>query len=805
MAWQDRIRNEACELCPLFEEAEHVCLMGHGPRKAKVMIVGEAPGEREDAAHKAFVGQSGQLLRQTLKEAGLDPDDCYITNVAKCRPPDNRTPTKAELRTCADNYLARELRVVDPDFILAVGNSPLQALTGRSGITKYRGQSFGSDPVVFASFHPAYVLRSPQFKPTFRSDLERFASLVRGESSKAAPSRVRIVRTKSGLESLRDLLLASPVIAFDFETNDKGPKVPKKDRYYNPWDPDGAIVCVSFSVEEGQSYVVPLWHDESPWRSQWRKVLRYFKPALERPGVKLVAHNGKFDCKWAYASGVYPQLTFDTMLAAHMLEENRLKGLKPLSQLYLGADAYEIELVDTHAIPLKKLARYAGKDTDYTLRLYWILREEFRNQPRLTRVFSKLMMPASNALTKVELGGMWVDPTRLAEQKAQVSNAKEAARKKLLKYVPKEKRDTINFNSTQQLAQWLFGDLGLSIIEKTKTGAPSTNESVLLRLARKHKAPAILLDYRHWKGNLEKLEAWDQARDSKSRIHTNYKLYGTVTGRLSSERPNLQQVPREGTMRTCFGAPPGWRFIEADYSQVELRIAAMLAHDTTLLRIFATGGDPHLTTASQVTGLTPAQVLESDATGKTEHRKKAKAVNFGFLYRMGAKKFVEYARDNYGVDVTQEEAERVRKRFYALYSRLLPWHDRQVRLARKYGWVHSPIGRIRHLPTVQSSDDSLRADAERQAINSPVQSFASDLMLMSLVRLESEFLATRTRVVGTVHDAILFEAREDYAEEAAARIKEVMEDMAYIEKVFGAEVTVPIAVDIKIKQYWGER
>jgi DNA polymerase-1 len=291
--------------------------------------------------------------------------------------------------------------------------------------------------------------------------------------------------------------------------------------------------------------------------------------------------------------------------------------------------------------------------------------------------------------------------------------------------------------------------------------------------------------------------------DGRSRIHTNYKLFGTVTGRLSSEKPNLQQVPREGTMRTCFGAPPGYLFLEADYSQVELRIAAMLAHETTLLRIFATGGDPHLTTAAEISGLTPQQVLESDAAGGTEHRKKAKPVNFGFLYGMGEPKFITYARDNYGVVVSEEDAHEYREKYFRLYPKLLNWHDRQRRLVRRYGRVHSPIGRVRHLPDVFSGDKGVAAEAERQAINSPVQSLASDMMIMAMIRLSGMLRRPQALIVATVHDMIGFQIREDYIEEATPLIRSTMQDMRPLKKLFGANITVPIEVEIKVGTHWG--
>jgi uracil-DNA glycosylase family 4 len=815
MPWQDKIRDADCTLCPLHKSAGHVCLMGSGPRKAKVMIVGEAPGEREDDSHQAFVGRSGQLLRDVLRRVGLDPDEVFITNVAKCRPPENRAPTKAEAKTCAASYLKRELAAVDPDFVLALGNTPLQALVGRSGITKYRGALYGN---VFPTFHPAYVLRSPQFEPQFVSDLERFARLARGEAEPTqARSKLKIIKSESQLDWLKKELATKEVVAFDFETSDRGPGYKKDERYFAPWDPpvegrQAAMVCASFAWEEGASVVLPLWHVESPWMDRWREVWTGFRGVLCRDHLKLVAHNGKFDCKWAWHFGVPLRMTFDTMLAAHILDENRLKGLKPLSEQLLGASAYGIELIDSHLMSLTKLSRYAGKDTDYTLRLYHIFKAQLQSEPRLRRIFARLMMPASHELTKIELGGMYVDPKHLDEQMRRVTRDKRRAAKKLQEFIPQDvvyqrKQDpgVLNLNSPQQLGQWLFRDLKLPILETTKTDAPSTAESTLLRLAKRHPGPALLLEYRKHKGNLEKLVAWERARDARGRIHTNYKLFGTVTGRLSSEDPNLQQVPREGPMRQCFGSPPGWSLVEADYSQVELRIAAMLSRDGTLLRIFATGGDPHLSTAAQVSGLTPQEILDSDKTGKTEHRKKAKAVNFGFLYGMGEKKFVEYARDNYGVDVTPSEAKVARDGFFELYSRLVPWHDRQRRLVGRHGRVHSPIGRVRHLPTVWSSDRSVVADAERQAINSPVQSMASDCMLLSLVRLADHLSPLRARVVGTVHDSLLFEIRDGYVDEAVKIIRHTMETemMELMEKWFDVQFTVPIEVEIKVGQHWG--
>lgn len=787
--WKDKIRNPDCELCPLHEHAEYVCLMGSGPKNADVMVIGEAPGAREDEEHRAFVGPAGKLLDELLSQAGLTRDDCYITNVAKCRPPENRTPELRELKICASEYLSKEIAAVEPRFILLLGNSALRGMVGRSGITKYRGTTFPlGATTAMAAFHPAYALRNPKHLVALQADFKRFGRLVRGEPDpEAAATKVKIVKTKKHLLWLKRQLAKAEVISYDIETTG-----------LEEWHDDSRIVSISFSWAQGQAVVVPLWHHASPWERSWKSVLLGLKPELEREDAKYIAHNGKFDCRWLARFGVFVPQTFDTMLAAHLLDENRPKGLKPLSQVLLGVSAYDIgdDVRDAYNVPLRRLAIYNGKDTDYTLRLYYLFRQQLIEEPRLARIFKFLMMPASNALTRIERGGMYLDVERTEKILKKVTAEVNKAESELRSYVPEYNRDNINFNSHPQVGHWLFTELGLPIIERTGKGAPSSKESVLLRLAKEHPAPKALLEYRAWIKKQQFLASWLERVDEKGRVHTNYKLAGTTTGRLSSEKPNLQQVPREGIMRTCFGAPKNYYFIQADYSQVELRIAAMVSGDPTMLRAYLTGEDLHMKTACETTGWTPDQVDK-------ETRKKAKAVNFGFLYGMGAPKFVEYARDNYDVEVSLEEAQAIRERFFQTYSRLRPWHDRQRRLVRRYQRVQSPIGRVRHLSDVQSSDKNVQAEAERQAINSPVQSLASDLMLLSLVRLSDTLPQRDARIVGTVHDSILLEARASVAFDVANTVKEVMEDMSPVKKMFGYEITVPIVADVEVTQHWG--
>lgn len=785
--FRDKIRNPKCKLCPLHKDAEHVCLMGDGLRSAPVMVIGEAPGAREDEEHRAFVGPAGKLLDELmLKLAGLKREDLYITNANKCRPPANRTPKNPEIKTCVEHYLSKELEAVNPDFVLTLGNPALYSMTKKSGIMKHRGNLYDVNGyTVFPTVHPAAVLRNPSYASVFTADLLRFGRLVRGEKSELTTS-VRIVANPQHLRWLCGKLAKAKAISYDLETTG-----------LQEWEEGAQIVSIAFTWEAGESAFVPLHHNKTPWRNPQR-VLSILKPFLERTDCKYVAHNGKFDCRWLAAAGIQVPQVHDTMLSAHMLDENRAKSLKVLSQLILGADAYGLgeELKDARTIPMKRLAVYNGKDTDYTYRLWRTFREQLVAEPRTARVFQKLMMPASNALVTVERNGLWVDQDRL---KKRMRRAQEIENKLVVfmkQHVPKKKRADFNFNSPQQVGPWLFDDLALPHFFKTDAGQRSTNESTLVQLKKEHKAVEALLLYRMWHKRLTTyFRPWGENSKMDGLLHTVYKLFGTVTGRLSSQNPNMQQVPRDEFMRGILGAPPGWTFVGMDYSQIELRIAAFVAHEQRMLRMFAAGEDIHLAMAVRLTGKHPSKITK-------EERKLAKAVNFGFLYGMYPMKFTIYAKDNFDLDVRLDEAERFRDQFFEQFPALVPWHSRQRRLVHRYGYVVSPLGRKRNLPDIRSGNDKVVKEAERQAINSPVQSTASDITLTSLVIVDGMIDHDEVKIVGTVHDQLLFNIRDEAVEKWVPRIHQAMENPP-LYKWFGAQIDVPTLVDVELGQHWG--
>lgn len=795
-----QVRNEGCQLCPLHATAQSVCLLGDGPVPNRVMLIGEAPGAREDDIAKPFSGAAGQYLDRILAEAGLPRSTVYITNSVRCRPPENATPTRGQIKACG-TYMDSELEIVRPTHVLLLGNVALQAILGTSGVMKKRGTAQqvqllkdGPPTTVFTTVHPAAVLRNPSLEGVFLADLQSFARLTRGEDRRPE-TKSALIQSSKGLAKLCKMLEAMDgPIAFDVETGSLDPDDP--DGGLNPWFPQGVIHTVAFSWEAGRSYVVSLEHPATQWDIPVSRVYEALNIALS--GKKMIGHNLKFDVSWMKVKGVNLYGHFDTVLAAHLLDENRPKGLKSLSRTYLGADEYEAGIsFGAEATHLAKLAIYNGKDADYTLRLYHYFKEELVKQPRLLRLFVKLMMPASRAFVNIEASGFPVDVKRLEERHKEALATIERLTTEMMEYVPDDLKPLANFRSPVFLGTWFFDRLGLPILERgAKSGRPSTNESVLLRLRSQHPAIDKLMELRKW----QKYEStytrnWIERvkRARKPRLYTSYNLSGTVTGRLSS---NMQQVPRDLFIRGIIGTRPGWKFIEADFSQVELRIAAMLSGDRALIRAFNNGEDPHAQTAAAVMGKPQSQVTKDE-------RKMAKAVNFGFLYGMGARKFKTYAKEKYGVEVTDEEAQAYRKAFFAQYNALLPWHDRQRRTVHNIGSVRSPIGRVRHLPTINSTDDMVVGEAEREAINSPVQGLASDFTVLAMVELEKILDISNARILGNVHDAILLEARDEVADEVAAKVKHVMENLP-LKKLFGWETTVPIEAEVTVGTHWGE-
>lgn len=816
---QLRVRNAVCDLCSLSENAEEICTTGRGPIDADIVVVSKNP------SGKAY----SEVLKDALRTAGLDPERILFTSAVKCLDFTSDV-RKTHVKACKP-YLETELEVVQPKWILALGNEPLQAIIGKSGISKYRGRVFqrSDGSKVIPTISPAAAIRNPGQAQGFQADIGFFAAQVMGKGSGLNKPKMRFIQTKEDLKWLVKELQEANLISYDIETT-----APSE------FDDEAAIVSLAGTTVNGEGQVrvwaVPLFHPESPFRKQWQRVLRILAPHLTTI-KRQVAHNGKFDARWLRHFGVRMSVTFDTLLAQHTIDENKPRGLKPMARVRLGVPPWGIDTKNLLTTPIKEVLEYNILDTFYTYHIYLQLREELIKQPRLLRLYKKLILPANEEYIDTERHGIWVDRERLATNGKIAQDELNAIEEKLMEWVPpvmdpseyeeldwphtaKGKPAEVNFNASNFARWFLFEHLELPVLARGKkkddgsSGDPSMKEDVLLELRGQHPVVELMLERVKWQKYCSSFfSAYEEVIGDDDRIHTTFKLYGTVTGRTSSGKAeeekitahrgklrgvNLQQVPRDPFVRGLFGAPPGWSFVQADYSQIELRVVALLSRDPTMLHLYQTGQDIHRATAASVLGIPPSQIDKVQ-------RKSAKAVNFGFVYGMGAKKFVSTAFEKYDLRFSIEEAAEIRKAYFAQFTGLQPWHAKQRKLVRTYKRVQSPLGRVRHLPDIDSGDQGVRAEAERQAINSPVQSFASDITLLAMVIINQRFRdeGIKGHCVGTVHDACNFEIWDPHMPKALPIIKDTMENLPLRQK-FGIHIDIPIIADLAVGSHWGD-
>jgi DNA polymerase I-like protein with 3'-5' exonuclease and polymerase domains/uracil-DNA glycosylase len=835
------VRNAACTECRLHSdtEPEDICITGQVTRlgKPRIAVVTKFPVTKDSRTYRELCAY--------FDEVGLDHSSFMWASALKCRTY-SLDPTKTDQKTCS-LFLRAEFAYMDFDYVLALGSEAWFAASGWANITQHRGKLFDiaeGAGVIFPTISPSAVNRNPGMRGGFVADLAYFARMVKGEADDGPAHhtndghRTRVM-DKTGLKSALRAFRDAWAVSYDIETTGA-----------SEHDSDARVVSIAVTTTQGpdmtdaHTWEIPLYHPESPFVRQWVAVLIHIVKALMRC-PRRVAHNAKYDTKWMQHFTKLERFlpTFDTIVAASVLDENRPKGLKPLAQMLLGAEPWGIDTKNLLETPLDEILTYNGLDTWHTLRLYFVFSEHLADRPRQKAMFRHILMPLVRELCYVERRGVYVDQDQLHENWNVVRSNLDRIHTALEQHLPESnpfekyrKRDGVmtsdgvNWNPSNFLRWFVFEHLGMPVLATGKAkddgspGDPSLAEAVMMTLAEmegdKTGPATLLLERVKWnKFDTAFFAPWSTQIDENSRMHSVFKPWGTVTGRLSSGKEdaekitgkaqirgvNLQQVPRGPLTRGVFGAPPGSFFVEFDYSQIELRIAAFLAREDTMLHLYATGQDIHTAMAMRMTGK-PWHGGKCDCGGCVtgEERKKAKAVNFGFLYGMGANKFVNTAWENYGVRVTLEEAEAFRHSFFQQFPKLLPWHARQRKLARTYGRVETPMGRVRHLPDVTSPDRGVASEAERQAINSPVQGFASDMCALSMVLLAKEFREQRVGAwpIGTVHDAVNWEIEAEWLPVALPRIKYVMEHLP-LEDLFNITVDVPIVADCKVGTRWG--
>ena len=571
---------------------------------------------------------------------------------------------------------------------------------------------------------------------------------------------------------LRDVLRRTNVASLDTETTTV------------PWyHEDFVLLCVSISVMEGHAYVIPVDHAHSETRSL---IYSAIPPVADQP--MWVMQNGSFDYLALRQYGLLLRTPwFDTMAVQYMLDVEATKGLENLAQRWLGERPWkDINYKHPELEDLETLGLLCARDAEITGRLFFPMNEALGDDFQLWKAYHELLTPAILALAEMEWGGVPIDLERLDDLIGDVDSELDGLLNHIRLITGKPE---LNPNSTQQLSKVLFGDLGLAVREFTPGGAPSTAASVLSQMKNDHKIIPMLQRYRELRKLLTaSLLPWREHADRDGRLHPRYKPAHVKTGRLSSEHPNIQQVPRDKRVRSLFGGIDGYSIVELDYSQLELRIMAWLSGEKRMLAAYRNGEDLHQITADS---------LGVDRyTGKT--------ANFGLLYGAGYRKLREIARDEYGLELSELQAMSIREQWFATYPMVPQFHEDMITVARRNGGIRTLTGRWRPLPDINSQDWGKKGGAERQAVNTPIQSVASDLTLGVLTDLvnDPDLRERGIKPIITVHDSILLLVPDTQLDQIPA-IVERMENPDW-EKKFGIEIGVPLLVDVKIGKYWGE-
>jgi len=637
-------------------------------------------------------------------------------------------------------------------------------------------------------------LRDKANNPTVTSSA---SSLLRAKetSETAAQMNLRLpdafkgegnYRAIQNLDELKGFLAAARekgILCFDCETTSLTPCTTK-------------LVGLAFAHTVGEGVYVPIAHIADETQISHDDVIAAVKEILEDPAVLKIAHNAKFDWQVLNQDGVRPAPIDDTILLSYVLDGTRHShGMDALALLHLGVQTQTFESVcgkgknqiTFDRVPIDAATRYAAEDADITLRLWQILKPRLPHEQAAV-LYETVERPLISVIGRMESNGVLINTEYLAN----LSRKMGAQLEVLANDIFLQAGRMFNIGSPKQLGEVLFGELGIPGGKKSKTGEFSTAVDVLEPLSAQYPIVAKVLE---WRG-LAKLQNTyadslpEQIDPKTGRIHTSFAMTVTSTGRLSSTDPNLQNIPirtADGkAIRAAFVAPPGYKLVSVDYSQIELRLAAVMADIPALKAAFKNGDDIHAITASEVLSVPLAQITP-------DQRRSAKAINFGIIYGISGWGLAKQ------LGIAPGDANEIIKRYFMRFPELRDYMESAKEQARKLGYVLTLLGRKCICEGINDKNPSRRAAVERQAINAPLQGTAADIMKRAMIAVDRWIENERVpaRLLLQVHDELVLEARDDVADTLAARVAEIMEQVGKDMKL-----SVPLTAESDVAERW---
>lgn len=834
---------ETCRDCP----CEKACYVTRQDGQYENAIVFETFGTEAVLKDDPWAGKRGgqtSLVKEVAQQVGLDLENTYVCAALNCRPAGKgEALLKKSMVACRERLLT-ELRYAGVKKVLCLGTIGFSALTGAEKnlpITKHRGRwvkAYGMD--ILGTLPPGMVMPTPEWFRDFAYDLEKFATTTGRDPYPNVV--VHTIETPKELRSVLKRINTEGVVSMDLETTGLSPV---KDK----------VLCVGIGTvatgEEGETIIVPehLLERVGTWR--------LLSDMLSNADLEVVFHNAKFDLQFLKHGFLErgleydPQNVQDTMLL-HYAQDERPMGKYPchrldtLARVRFDAPDYSINIPKflkawktaegkERETLRTDLHNYLGLDCYYTRRLYPLLwNENYEEDQDLLMLYEDTLLPGALALADVELNGVKLDLEFYRKAEAELKGRAEKILARLRASIGNKE---FNPNSPQQVKRLVYEDLGLpygeaalnyvlgsdlewsDALEEYKAKQKKKSSSTLFtsRRGKQREGPTAkavlkklakhfpehgdvlrdILEYRNLTKNVGTYVTGMLDRvDEDGRIRGNFNLHGTATGRLSSDNPNLQNIPDSShtgvEVRNGFIADEGCVLIEADYSQLELRVAAHLSEDEGFKQVFIDGRDVH----QEVTW---ALFHKTKEEASKYERYMAKCMNFGVMYARGPSSLangpeMEYVEDNGGTPWTVEEVTEFFDKMLKNWPKYNQWMEDQKQFGYAEGYVKGPFGNRRRFDYIPSNDG---ASVGRQSVNTPIQGTASHITLTSLVRINAR-LPEGARIVSTVHDSILIECLRELVNEVLTIIREEMEENVTL------ETDVPFVSDADVALRWGE-
>lgn len=824
--------------------------------QADIVILCDPPSQEAERDNLPMAWEALKFFSQHAMEQGFVKGDIAQVSLCPSMPFEIMKSASKKwnhVQPHAEKVLATVM-ALKPKIIVAMGELASRVILNRAvKITKARGVPVMAEHLgvpVLPMLSPGYVMRLPDGLPAFRADLN---TLKRIKDVGFSISDIVVERSQYSwvhdLEPLMDQI--QRVIAVDTETtglrwHDTSTRVLTVQISPRPG--------VSWVMPVDAEYCRRWFPDVT--EEQRLRLVDQIRSVMQNGAIRKMGHNFKFDNHMIRKMGIEVNgWLHDTQLMAFCIDENMMrKDLDECVRVWVPdmagyADEFNRVIDKSRMIDVPPndildndgnvvqhgMLNYAGGDTDATYRLAKVLDGLLRTDERQLQVYRRIMIPAILVFANsVERYGMLIDQPALRQIETELVAYTRDKYRELIRMVPPAVRKKhldkgLEFTRDSFKRDILFSPEGFNLkpLMFTDSTKDLKDESQRVPAAGKDHLTYFVNDRRvtvatfctemirlgaaekmlsTYVGDEEEGSGFWKYIAADGNIYPSYMLHRTNTGRTASADPNGQNFPKRSPKggpdwaakyQGIFKSRPGWKLVNCDLSQIELRLVAWMANETTMLQVYRDDGDIHTTTAKAVLGYTDEAWEALSAKEKKDARFKAKAVNFGLIYGMSAKGFQVYAKTDYGLDLTLKEAEAIRETFFKLYPGLLGWHETMKTFASQHGYVRGLHGAVRHLPSIWSTDQGIRAQAERQSVNAPIQRLGSDMGLMAMIRFTSQMPSSHFRLIGFVHDALILEVREGYEEQGAAYLKWVMESPP-LERWFGITAPIPIKAEAEI-------